>query len=101
MNWKRQIEDFNKLHWTTRIFFIIIFTTLIFLNLSLSIKNEELNLKIEKHLNILNIFTLEDWIILYDFCEKKPWPKLSTIVRVYWDKQTDFKNYLLEKYEDD
>ncbi len=87
------IEKNWKLKTTTKIYIGLCIFFLWLLNIYLVLKLNEEMWKWSR-------FTLEDWMILYDFCEQKPWPKLSQIVRVYWEKQTDFKNYLLEKYED-
>ncbi len=59
--------------------------------------------RIDTQLNLKNGFTFEDWVMLYESCQKKPWPKLKRIINLYKDKvtneykQTAFKDYLLEK----
>ena len=44
-------------------------------------------------------FTFDDWVVLFNICSQKTWPKVSVINKLYWDKQTDFKTYLLNHYE--
>ena len=57
-------------------------------------------IKISEFQETWNRFTYEDWIALYNSCDLRTWPKTKMIIDTYWDKQTDFKNFLLLKYED-
>lgn len=40
-------------------------------------------------------FTYKDGQVLYEICNKKPWPKTKFILQTYWSDETDFKNFLL------
>lgn len=42
-------------------------------------------------------FSLTDWKILYNICNKKKWSKTSLILKMYWEQETSFKEYLLKK----
>ena len=76
----------------TRIYIFLSILILWFLNIYLI-------MIINNTRHISNNLTYEDWVILYKFCDLRTWPKLKTIVNVYWNKQTDFKNFLLKQYE--
>lgn len=41
-------------------------------------------------------FTAQDWMILYQICEGKKFSDEDLLI-IYWDKKTDFKNFLLNK----
>jgi len=42
-------------------------------------------------------FTYQDWLILYEICNKKWWSKEKKIQMIYWETETDFKKFLLSK----
>ena len=42
-------------------------------------------------------FTYEDWVALYKICSKNWGKKEAIIYRNYWQKETDFKHFLLGK----
>ena len=86
MNEKCKIKTSVKIY----IWLIIIF--LWYLNIHIA-------LELDNQLKVWKRFTYEDWLALYNSCSLKPWPKTKKLIEIYWDKQTDFKNYLLLKYE--
>lgn len=42
-------------------------------------------------------FTYEDWIVLYNICQKKSGSKETLINKIYENKNTDFREFLLGK----
>lgn len=42
-------------------------------------------------------FSYEDGVMLYEICQKKWWPKQSLIDRIYEEKRTDFREFILWK----
>jgi len=40
-------------------------------------------------------FTYTDWVVLYNLCKTKE--TKEDILKLYWSKDTDFKEYLLSK----
>ena len=84
LNDKWQIKTRNK------IYICLIFFLLTFANITLLAKLKEQEWKWAR-------FTYEDGVALFNYCQLKAWPKTKMIVDTYWDKQTDFKNYLLKR----
>lgn len=39
--------------------------------------------------------TYKDLQVLYEICQKNPWPKTKFILQSYWSEDTDFKKFLL------
>ena len=63
---------------------------LIFMNLVLITK-------LDTFKKVWKRFTYEDWVALYKICSKN-WGKKETLIyRSYWQKETDFKKFLLGK----
>lgn len=42
-------------------------------------------------------FTYKDGQVLYELCRKKTWSQTNFILKSYWEADTEFKNYLLNK----
>jgi len=74
----------NKLYLYSIIFLLII------INISTIIKVDNELLKGKR-------FTYEDWVMLYNICNKKGGPKESLINRIYEDQKTDFRDFILGK----
>lgn len=41
-------------------------------------------------------FTYDDWVILYELCTKKKWVQTTNILKMYWEKETDFKKLFIK-----
>ena len=85
-------NELNKLSWKSRIMLLIIISLLIIANLALL-------QKLDEHAELGTRFTFQDWVMLYNICQTKEWVDLKKIVETYWNKQTDFKNFILLEYE--
>ena len=65
--------------------------------LFLILLNFSLIVRIDSYHNYGKRFTYTDGVALYKICNKKPWNKDSMINRLYWEKNTDFKEFLQGK----
>jgi hypothetical protein len=63
---------------------------LIIINLTLIVKIDVANLQGKR-------FTYEDGVLLYNICQKHGGSKDTLIKRVYEDKNTDFREFILGK----
>jgi len=75
-----------------KIYIALIFFILWFANIFLL-------LKLDEQITVWKRFTYEDWLILYKLCMTATGTTLNDVVWIYWNNQTDFKNYILENYE--
>jgi len=76
-------EWINYLMWATLLLFIYILLI-------------QLQTIIDKY-NSNNKFTYKDWQVLYELCKKKTWSKTKFILESYWEEETKFKEYILNK----
>lgn len=81
-----------KICMKTKIYLWLIVLTLAFANLLLL-------QKLNEHVLTWRRFTYEDWIATYKMIEDKWEINLTEIINIYWTKNTEYKNFLLKKYE--
>lgn len=74
----------------TKLYLVTIIFVLIILNLTLVAKIDLADLKSKK-------FTYEDGVMLYNICQKNGGSKETLIKRIYEDKNTDFREFILGK----
>ena len=74
----------------SKFYLIITIFLLIVINLTIIVKIDVSNLQWKR-------FTYEDGILLYNICQKNWWSKTALIDRIYEDKKTDFREFLLGK----
>ena len=74
----------------SKLYLIAVIFLLIIINVNLIIKVDSYMLEWKR-------FTYEDWVALYNICQKNWGPKDTIRNRIYEDNNTDFREFILWK----